>query len=226
MEGQRVNTVVSPQIKRRELRLTFAYLFLLVVLLPLAAVPLFTAGYAIFSGVAAAIYGGLFRAAIGGRWTGLMVTFYALLGASHIVWCSLFAKVLASTIVLPAAWDPHEFGWLVIATGLVYVLVLCVDQRSIVPVFALVPAMVVGVTLFRLFDGGLSAWLAFSGGVTPLHAAIALVMRRRAIAVIAADRLKLQSFCGQCGYDIRGLTDRCPECGAPLTSGVMSGGRT
>lgn len=215
MEGQRINSFVSPQIERRERRLTFAHLFLLV-LLPLAIVPFFAGSYVLFSGVAAAIYGGLFRAAIGGRFSGLVVTFYALLGVSHIAWCSFLATVLARVITLPAALDPSEFGWWVIATGLVYMLVLCVDQRSLVPVVVFVPAIVLGVTLFRLFDGGLSEWLAFSGGVTPLHAAIVFVMRRRAIAVIAADRLKLQLFCAECNYDIRGISGRCPECGTSI----------
>lgn len=220
MEGQRVNNLVSPQIKRRELHLTLAYLFLLFVLLPLATVPLFTTAYAMFSGVAAAIYCGLFRAAIGGRWTGLAVTLYALLGVSHIAWCLLLATALAGAIMLLTVADPQWFGWWVIATGLVYMLVLCVDQRSVVPICVFVPAIVLGVTLFGLLDGGLSEQLAFSGGVTPLHAAIAFVMRRRAITAIAADRLKLQSSCGQCDYDIRGIADRCPECGIAFTSFV------
>ncbi len=216
MEGQRVVQLTTPQIERRTRLVTFALLFLLIVLVPLACVPYFVGAYILFSGVTAAIYTGLLRAAIGGRFSALVVTFYALLGVSHIAWCSLLATALANAITLPAALDPSEFGWWVIATGLVYMLVMCVDQRSLVPVLVLVPAIVLGVTVFRLFDGGLSEWLAFSGGVTPLHAGIAFVMRRRAISAIAADRLKLAAFCGQCGYDIRGISGRCPECGTSI----------
>ena len=129
-----------------------------------------------------------------------------------LVGVSLAAIFGCFSIVVLVRYDLVEIALLVVLAGVAVTLLLAMTAGVLTLVEGLVMfAILLLLTVIlldthRKSDLAWCAWFVIGLGVTILNAVLAspMVLRRK--------REKL-GLCVACGYDLRGLEERCPECG-------------
>jgi len=125
-----------------------------------------------------------------------------------------------------AIWHVGFFWWLVVP---MIVVLLGAVARVAIAVRHTPTLLAIEILLWfsaSLAAGILAVWLLtyipaefIIGTTLALAVAVAVVTFRRADG--RRRRWIGSGHCGQCGYDLRGSTDQCPECGTPVAEELL-----
>jgi len=170
-----------------------------------------------FSGFAVAFYGGFLRRALDGRLWPVVVGLVVILGITQLGWGMWLHQAGSAALNEARFGEDRGFHVALIGTAIVFGCVLSIDRRQWLPLILPLCAAAAGSAMLALRSQGTSRWAEYleAWSVLPLHVALAWPLYRdakRAVRSLAdgGDR------CLSCGYDIRGITDRCPECGTAV----------
>lgn len=126
----------------------------------------------------------------------------------HSVWRGAYRRTLADPAITGAFINGQAYGWPMRSWGGYFInaqpsgsvsawlYAPGSSQTRVLPYMPILPGMAVNTTVYA------AAWL-------PLLVLLRRLVRRR----------RMPGLCGECGYDLRGLSgERCPECGATIVA--------